>query len=117
MDIDPMGAVESDGDDEEATDHAEKERKKSHLNNWVAVMVAILATFMGICKVKDDNIVQAMQQSQAKSVDTWAWYQAKKGRLQAAQIAVDQLDIQLPAASPSAQAMIQSKIAKYKGVV
>jgi hypothetical protein len=29
------------------------------LNTWVALIVALLATFMGICKVKDDNIVQA----------------------------------------------------------
>lgn len=30
------------------------------LSMRVAVVVAILATFMGICKVKDDNINQAM---------------------------------------------------------
>ncbi len=30
-----------------------------------AITVAILATFMGICKVNDDNIVQAMRQAQA----------------------------------------------------
>ena len=30
---------------------------------------ARLATFMSICKVKDDNIVQAMQQAQADKLD------------------------------------------------
>jgi len=70
MDVDPMGAVEDLQDDEEEDgSHAEKERRKSRLNNYVAIMVAILATFMGVAKVKDDNIVQAMQQAQAQSVD------------------------------------------------
>jgi len=39
----------------------------------VAVTVALLATFLGICKVKDDNIVQAMQQAQADRIDHWAF--------------------------------------------
>ena len=39
------------------------------LNSAVALTVALLATFMGICKVKDDNIVQSMQQAQANKLD------------------------------------------------
>ena len=35
------------------------------LDRKVALTVALLASFMGVCKVKDDNIVQAMQQAQA----------------------------------------------------
>jgi hypothetical protein len=53
-----------------------KEGRDSHLNTWIAVVVALLATFMGICKVKDDNIVQAMQQAQADRLDHWSWYQS-----------------------------------------
>ena len=46
---------------------AEKAREsKSRINTWVAISVALVATFMGICKVKDDNIVQAMQASQVE---------------------------------------------------
>jgi hypothetical protein len=59
MDVDPLEHVE---DKDEKDDGG---KSKSNLNRWVAVTVAILATFMGICKVKDDNIVQAMQQAQA----------------------------------------------------
>ncbi len=49
----------------------------SQLNSWVAIAVALLATFMGVCKVKDDNIVQAMQQAQADKIDHWGYYQAR----------------------------------------
>ncbi len=56
---------------------AREEKAKSLLNAWVAVTIALLATFMGICKVKDDNIVQAMQQAQANKIDYWGYYQAK----------------------------------------
>lgn len=55
-----------------------KDARENHarLNTWVAITVALLATFMGICKVKDDNIVQAMQQAQADKIDHWGWYQS-----------------------------------------
>ena len=54
------------------------EAKDKHLNNWVAITVVILSVFMALCKIKDDNIVQAMQQAKADAVDTWSEYQAKK---------------------------------------
>ncbi len=59
----------------------EEHKERSRLNAAVAVVVAILATFMGICNVKDGNIVQAMQQAQAGKIDHWAWYQARKIRV------------------------------------
>src|SRR5213592_1202996 len=71
MDVDPMEIVEGVREEDDASREAQDQRKH-RLNSWVAIMVALLATFMGICKVKDDNIVQAMQQAQAKSVDYWA---------------------------------------------
>ena len=46
----------------------------------MAITVALLATFMGICKVKDDNIVQGMQQAQADKLDHWNFYQARNIR-------------------------------------
>jgi hypothetical protein len=52
-----------------------KENQTS-LNTLVAISVALLATFTGICKVKDDNIVQTMQQAQADKIDHWSWYQS-----------------------------------------
>ena len=68
-------------DPQEVIERAEEARERSRLNAWVAVTVALLATFMGICKVKDDNIVQAMQQAQADKVDYWGYYQARNTQL------------------------------------
>src|SRR5437868_11459163 len=70
MEIDPL----------QSSDDNTSNAKHARLNTWVAITVALLATFMGICKVKDDNIVQAMQQSQADKVDHWGWYQAHDTR-------------------------------------
>jgi hypothetical protein len=50
---------------------------KSKINALVALFVAITATFMAICNVKDGNIVQAMEQAQAHSLDSWSYFQAK----------------------------------------
>ena len=76
MDIDPKDIVD--------TAQQAAERKSGRLNAVTAVTVAILATFMGICKVKDDNIVQAMQQAQADKLDHWAYYQARNIRQEVA---------------------------------
>ncbi len=70
MDVSPFDIAD---DKQQADAHEEKSR----LNTWVAITVALLATFMGVCKVKDDNIVQAMQQAQADKIDHWAYYQAR----------------------------------------
>jgi hypothetical protein len=51
---------------------------RDRLNTWVAVFVALFATFMAVTKVKDDNIVQAMLQAKSDAVDTWSEYQAKR---------------------------------------
>ena len=45
---------------------------RDRLNTWVAVFVALFATFMAVTKVKDDNIVQAMLQAKSDAVDTWS---------------------------------------------
>ncbi|HMI63937.1 MAG TPA: DUF4337 domain-containing protein [Puia sp.] len=54
-----------------------EDAKKSKINALVALFVAITATFMAICNVKDGNIVQAMDQAQAHSIDAWSYFQAK----------------------------------------
>ena len=67
------------------------ERKSALLNTLVAITVALLATFMGVCKVKDDNIVQAMQQAQADKLDHWNFYQARNIRQDVAEATAVQL--------------------------
>jgi hypothetical protein len=52
---------------------AAADKSQARLNAAVAVSVAVLATFMGICKVKNDNILQAMRQAQADKLDHWTY--------------------------------------------
>jgi len=48
------------------------------LNRMVATTVVVLSIVMAIGKIKDDNIVQAMQADQASKIDLWNEYQATK---------------------------------------
>ena len=49
-------------------------------NNTIAIIVALISAFMAVSKIKDDNVVQAIQRSQALIVDSWNQYQAKRMR-------------------------------------
>jgi len=114
MDIDALETVES-VKEKNALEAAAVRR----LNGAVAISVALLATFMAICKVKDDNIVQAMQQAQAHMIDNWGFYQARNIRQEIAQSAVTQLTLQRSASSsaPAAQrAELDSAIGRYKAL-
>ncbi len=113
MDVDPLEAVEQD-DEDEGTGGKKADAKptrKSRLNTYVAISVALLATFMGIGKVKDDNIVQAMQQAQADKIDNYAWYQARNIREEIGRTTALSLRAQKAAAPPSAQAEFDKQIA------
>lgn len=112
MDVDPMEAVES--SKEEAYPTTTEDRRKARLNSLVAVTVAILATFMGICKVKDDNIVQQMQLDQAEKIDHWNYYQARNIREEIAKATVTELELQAATAPASAHTAYQAKIAEYR---
>lgn len=83
MEIDPMDAVEK-------TEKQSGDRAK-RLNMVIAITVALLASFLGVCKVKDDNIVQSMQQMQANKLDHWAYYQARNIREEVARATLVQL--------------------------
>ncbi len=55
---------------------------KTHsLNRAVAITVVFLSVFMAVAKIKDDNVVQAMQVAKADIVDTWNEYQAARLKL------------------------------------
>jgi hypothetical protein len=93
---------------------------ESRLNTLVAISVAVTATFTALCNVKDGNIVQAMQQAQAKSVDAWAYYQAKGTKENIAESALDNLRIQrdlAPPATPEARTELDRKLAEYEAKV
>lgn len=77
------------------------------LNRMVAVTVVVLSIAMALTKIKDDNIVQAMQADKAASVDTWSEYQATRIKLHVDE-SISQLQISENAGESSAA------IAKYR---
>jgi hypothetical protein len=99
------------------TDGADAARasRASRLNTWVAITVALLATFIGITKVKDDNIVQAMQQAQADKLDHWAFYQARNIREEIARAERTSLELQATV-QPARRAAVDSAIARYRAL-
>ena len=70
---------------------------KSKINSRVALFVAITATFMALCNVKDGNLVQAMDQAEAHSIDAWSYFQAKSTKQSIAENALELLKLQNPA--------------------
>lgn len=111
MEVDPLELAGKGPDEDDAVP-----RKRSRLNPAVAVTVALIATFMGICKVKDDNIVQAMQQAQADKIDHWAFYQARNLREELANTTLVQLRLQSADRPPAQQAGYQAAIARYEAI-
>jgi Domain of unknown function (DUF4337) len=91
--------------------------EKSKLNSAVAVLVALSATFVALCNVKDGNVVQAMAQAQAGAVDQWAYYQSKSTKQHIAETTADQLTVQRDIAvnlSPEARKLLDAKVAQYQ---
>ena len=93
------------------------EARPSRLNAAVAISVALLSTVMGVSKVKDDNIVQAMQQAQADKLDHWAFYQARNVREEVGRAALVQLRLQAPTSGDSRSADWTAAIQSYEKLV
>jgi hypothetical protein len=69
---------------------------------------------MGVCKVKDDNIVQAMQQAQADKLDHWNFYQARNVRQDVAEATATQLRLARIGRPPAEAAAYDEAIARYE---
>src|SRR4051794_38829684 len=113
MEVDPMESATGADEDNSAS----RDRERIRLNTRVAVTVALLATFLGVCKVKDDNIVQAMQQAQADRLDHWNFYQARNIRQEVAAAAATQLKLAAAAAPLAQQESYRGAIASYEALV
>lgn len=87
------------------------EAKDKRLNRAVAITVVILSVAMGFGNIKDGNIVQAMDQAQARSVDLWNEYQATRTKLRVTEIAELQLAA-TPGSSPAPQ--LAADAARYR---
>ncbi len=116
MDPNPLEYLEDDAEKKKTNSTVEATQSRNRLNSLVAISVALLATFMGICKVKDDNIVQAMQQAQANKIDSYSWYQARNIREEVAMATIAQLSAQAAAAPPQARAAYQEQIKAYQAI-
>ena len=110
MEVDPMNTIDALNDEHPA------DRRTARLNAMVAVTIAVLATFMGICKIKDDNIVQAMQQAQADKLDHWNFYQARNIRQEVAMSTVEQLKLARLGRSGSEAQAYDVAIARYEKI-
>jgi hypothetical protein len=93
----------------------------SKLHSAIALLVAIIATFMAICGVKGGNLGQAMAEAQAHVVDSWSYYQAKSTKQSLAEATLVQLQVQRAVGgatmAPDALAGLDAQIAKYQSNV
>ena len=112
MEIDPKDVLET-----TQKTGLRKRRQTRSLNVFVAVTIALISTFMGICRVKDDNIVQAMQQAQADKLDQWAFYQARNLRQETAQSTLIQLQLSRSGVIGPRSADYDRAIAHYEGLI
>ncbi|MER2511378.1 MAG: DUF4337 domain-containing protein [Nitrosomonas ureae] len=87
------------------------------LISLIGASVAILATVMALFNIKDGNIVQAMAQAQANSVNAWSYFQAKSTKQGLAESMLDQLTIEHERGGqlrPEAAVLLEQKIAFYR---
>jgi hypothetical protein len=87
----------------------ESQASRDHFNNAIAIAVALVSAFMAVSKIKDDNVVQAMQKAQASSVDLWNEYQARRQRQFGVELAIAQTRATQPA-SPE----LDKKLTEWK---
>jgi hypothetical protein len=100
----------------ETIQEANERAAESRLGGRVALMVALSATFMALCNVKDGNVVQAMQQEQTQAVDSWSFYQAKSTKQHIAENTKELLLLQMetiPGLTPESKALLAEKAKKY----
>jgi len=109
LDIDPVETAE------ELRADSESDKRNARLNAAVAITVAILATFLGICNIKDDNIVQAMLAAETQKLDFWNFYQARNIREEVMLATGEQLKLaRLGRTDPAELAAYNEAIARYE---
>lgn len=89
-------------------------RADDRLQNTIALLVALTATFMAVCNIKDGNVVQSMAIARSHEVNTWAHFQAKSTKQALTQGTLDQLEISLSLAEtarPEVRSQIEARIA------
>jgi hypothetical protein len=80
----------------ELVDEEENQRdeRRKRFNTTIAVTIAILATFMALCRVKDNNIIQAIQAVISEKIEYFSDDQAHLTRSEVAAAWADQFEIE-----------------------
>jgi hypothetical protein len=89
-------------------------RGKSKINSLVAVFVAVTATFMALCNVKDGNIVQSMQEAQAHTIDSWSYFQSKSTKQAIVENNLELLKVQNTPAGADVVKKYEDEINRYE---
>src|SRR5882757_3882559 len=87
---------------------------KNSINSRVALFVAITATFMALCNVKDGNIVQAMSQAQAHSIDAWSYFQAKSTKQSIVENTLEEIKLQNASGNAEVIKKYEAQITRYE---
>jgi len=90
---------------------------KDRLTNLVAISVAILAAFMAVTKIKDDNIVQAMLQSKSDAVDAWSEYESKRIKHHLLELGRDQNMALHETAAKNASTALDGQLKHYESEI
>src|SRR5258706_9142628 len=98
----------------EAIQEPLEQADKSKINSRVALFVAVTATFMAICNVKDGNIVQAMELAQANGIDAWSYFQAKSTKESIAENTVELLKLQNLSSNAEVLKKYEEQISRYE---
>jgi len=91
-----------------------EEASKSPINSRVALFVAIAATVMALCNVKDGNIVQAMSQAQAHALNSWSYFEAKSTKQNITENALETVKLLDRPGNDTLVRMYQAKIDRYE---
>ena len=98
----------------EAIQESVEQASKSKINSRVALFVAITATFMALCNVKDGNIVQAMSQAQAHAIDAWSYFQAKSTKQSIAENSLEVIKLQNTLGNSEVIKKYEEQISRYE---
>ena len=94
-------------------ERAERKREQK-LKNVVALTIALLATFAGLCKVKAENVAQAMQKSESERVNQYMWYQARNVREEVLKTAAAEMEAGSANVSPTAKSAWDKQTNEFK---
>lgn len=98
----------------EAIQESVENAGRNRINSLVATFVAMTATFMAICNVKDGNIVQAMEEAQAHVIDSWSYYQAKSTKQATMESVLELAKLQKAPGVDTLVKKYEAQIARYE---